>query len=374
MADVSAVMKIVFLLQDTGSVYGAERATLGLACGLRARGIDASALLIVETRLGLAKSGLQDALAAAGIPFSTIATASRFSWRLTSEIADALRSQKADVVHSTGYKSDIHGLFAARAAKIPQVSTVHGWLFRPDLKERFYAWLNVQAFKSCARVIALSRFYENLLREKGVPRVERIPTGFLLSPEAAGMKNERTFTFGMLGRLSWEKNHGLFLDAAARLRDRKISARFLIGGDGPERAAIASRASALKLNIELPGYVATSEFLAQTDSLVICSRIENQPLVVMEAMARAIPVIATNVGGLPDLVGDGVTGLLVPADDVEALAGAMAKFCERPQDAAVLGRAGREKLARDFGHDEWIARHVALYESCENQDVRDNFQ
>ena len=348
-------------MQDTGSVYGAEHATIDLARGLRARGAEAGVLLIVETRLGIVNSGLQAAMSAAEIPFATVSTDARFSLRLANEIAAALARERATVLHSIGYKSDAHGFFAARCAGIPQVSTVHGWLNRPDPKEKFYAWLNVRVFKRCARVIALSRFYETFLKSKGVSRAVYLPTGFAIPPFVAKIVTERTFTFGILGRLSWEKNHAMFLAAAAKLAAQNIASRFLIGGDGPERSAIESQISNLKLSIELPGYVETEKFFGQIDALVICSRIENQPYVVMEAMARGIPVIATNVGGLPDLVVDGVTGRLVPSDDAGALAGAMASFVREPENAARFGTAGCAKLGRDFSFDDWIARHLALY-------------
>jgi glycosyltransferase involved in cell wall biosynthesis len=204
MADDSTAMKIVFLMQDTGGVYGAERATIELARGLRAAGVEVHALLIVETRLGLERSRLQDAFATAGVPLSTVVTSARFSLKLARAIADEVQRVGGTILHSTGYKADIHGLLATRSAKVPLVSTVHGWLFRPDFKERFYAWLNVQAFKRCARVIALTSYYENLLRAKGIARVVKIPTGIAVETQLPGIA-ERPFTFGILGRLSWEK-------------------------------------------------------------------------------------------------------------------------------------------------------------------------
>lgn len=360
MADDPAAMKIVFLLQDTGGVYGAERATIDLARGLIAAGLEVHALLIVETRLGLKRSRLHDAFAAAGVALSTVTTDSRFSRKLARDIADEFRRVGGTILHSTGYKADIHGLFAARALKVPQVSTVHGWLFRPDIKERFYAWLNVRAFKCCARVIALTSYYENLLRTEGVPNVVRIPTGMAVetpSPKPDG----RPFTFGILGRLSWEKNHALLLDAVTELERRGVSYHLVIAGDGPLRASVESQIANRKSQITMPGYIPTAEFFNRVGALVICSRIENQPLVVMEAMARGVSVIGTNVGGIPDLVESAKTGLLVPSGDACALADAMAKFAGDPAFAARLGAAGRAKLAREFDPQRWIARHIELY-------------
>lgn len=357
-------MKIIFLLQDTGTIYGAERATIDLVRGLAAAGVPVHVLLIVETRLALSRSALQDAFAAADLPFSAVTTARRLSLKLVADLHELLRAQRATVLHSTGYKADLHGFLAARRAGIPQVSTVHGWLFRPDPKERFYAWLNVQVFRRCARVIALSRFYEQLLRARRVAGVVRIPTGFACEGSVSGpAKSGGACTFGILGRLSSEKNHALFLEAAAALHRRGVAAGYLIGGDGPERAAIQERIRALGLRgaVELAGYVPTGAFFRRIDALVLCSRMENLPLVVMEAMARGIPVIATHVGGLPDLVEEGATGRLVPPGDPARLADAMAGFAEDPALAARLGAAGRAKLEREYSFELWIRRHRELY-------------
>lgn len=360
-------MKIVFLMQDTGAVYGAERATIDLARGLLARDVAVRVLLVVETRRGDGPSGLQAELVRAGIPFEPLTTRSRLSRRLVAEIERSLQRDAPYVLHTIGYKADVHGLLAARRVGLPQVATVHGWLFRPDLRERFYGWLDVRVFKRCARVIVLSRYYEDLLRARRVHRVVRLPTGFAAQPLPPAARPARPFTFGLLGRLSWEKNHELFLAAAARLRDGGAAARFRIGGDGPLRDAIAAEIARLALGdcTGMTGYVAADSFFADLDALVICSRVENQPYVVMEAMARGLPVIATRVGGLPDLVDDGLTGRLVPPGDAAALAAAMTGLVDAPDLAARLGLAGRAKLDREFNYDAWVDAHIALYDEVQ---------
>lgn len=362
-------MKIVFLLQDTGTLYGAERATVDLVAGLRARGIDVTVLLISEQRMATTLA-LTLAFRKTKALVESIPVAGRFSRPLVHAVRERLVG--ANLLHTTGYKADVHGCAAVRGLAIPHVSTVHGWLFRSDLKERLYAWINLAALRRMDAVIALSNHYTRYLREHGVERTVRIPTGHVVADPAA--EPGSPYTFGLLGRLSSEKNPLLFVHAAAAVARGAPATRFLIGGTGPERPAVerAILATGLAEHVMLTGYVASTDFLSNIDALVLCSDIENQPLVVMEAMARGIPVIATEVGGVPDLVEEGRTGWLVPPGDAVRLAAAMRDCMERPDEATTRGRAGRDKLQREFAPGRWIDAHEALYHTLTT--ARGNFQ
>ena len=361
-------MRIVLLLQDTGKVYGAERATLDLASGLRAAGEEVTLLLIEEARLGPAATGLRDAVAARGLPHRSLRVAGRLSPALVHSLRDALRELRADVLHTTGYKADLHGGWAAGwGRRWPVVSTVHGWLFRDDLKERFYGWLNVQALRRCARVVALSQHYEAMLARRGVARerLVRIPSGLDPStcPPGAWPAPDVPYTIGIAGRLSEEKNHDLFLRAARRALDGGAPLRFLVAGDGPLAAPLAARVAELGLAsaVTLAGFLPREEFLARVHAVALCSRIENLPYSILEAMAWSRPVLATRVGGLPDLVEDGVTGWLVESDDEAALADRMARLAADPAAARACGAAGRARLDRAFTVRAQVEAHRALY-------------
>jgi glycosyltransferase involved in cell wall biosynthesis len=353
---------IAFLLQDTGSVYGAERATMDLARGLAGRGTKVVVVLIRETRLGLKESALEQAIRGLGLDVEIVTTRRRLSLKLAREIRGILHRRGVRVLHTVGYKADVHGVFAA--AGIPHVSTVHGWLFRPDRKERFYGWVNVWALRRCARVIVLSRYYEDLLGKMGL-RVERIPSGLDAGAFSADLSHRGTFTVGMMGRFSEEKNHGMLLRAVKKLVEDGVTVDVLIAGDGPLRPQIEAEVARLDLRhvVKLKGYVAREDFLGCVDMLVLCSRIENLPYSVMEAMACGLPVVATNVGGLPDLVEEGRTGFLVPPDDDVAMAERIARIAKSPQLAGDFGVAAREKIARDFSLERMVARHLDLYAS-----------
>ncbi|MFH0908167.1 MAG: glycosyltransferase [bacterium] len=353
-------MIIAYLLQDTGAVYGAERATLDLATGMAEHGVDVRILLIRESRLGLASSPVDAAFRERGLSVIAVETGARFSIGLVRRIRRILSQQDVGVLHTVGYKADVHGLLARR--RIPQVSTVHGWLFRSDLKERFYGWLNVCALKRCARVVVLSRYYEELLRQQGVMTI-RIPSGLDASGFPDVSSHHGTFTVGMMGRFSEEKNHPMLLSAAKRLIESGVTIDMLLAGDGPLRGSVEAEIARLDLRhvVKVKGYVPREDFLGSIDVLALCSRIENLPYSVMEAMACGLPVIATNVGGLPDLVEDGVTGHLVASDDDVALAARIASVAKLPDVSAAMGQASRAKVKREFALERMIASHMDLY-------------
>ncbi len=371
-------MKVAFLLQDTRTLYGAEQATVRLVAGLVAAGVDARVLLLRETRLGPGASPLAEALGRVA-PTTDLPVRGRFSRAAVAAIRETVARERIDVLHSTGYKADCHAVTASRnGALFPVVSTVHGWLFRWNLKERLFQALNVAALRRCARVVVLSDFYERCLRRRGLGPLQlaRIPTGVVADdvvPRAEARRLWETpgepFTFGLLGRLSQEKNVALLLAATRRLaRDLEASPRswrILIAGDGPLRERLRRRIARLGLadRVELAGWMDSADFFRRVHVLVQCSRVENQPLSVMEAMAWMRPAIATRAGGLPELVQDGETGRLVPNGRARALAAAMKECLVAPEKAHAAGLRARERLEREYPFERMVRDHIGLYEA-----------
>ncbi|HAL91779.1 MAG TPA: hypothetical protein DCM68_01985, partial [Verrucomicrobia bacterium] len=161
-------MKVAFLLQDTRTLYGAEQATVRLVEGLAAAGVSVHVLLLREIRMGAGGSPLAEALRRRA-PVEEISVRGRFSRLAIQRIRDFMAREKVDVLHSTGYKADWHAGFASKwGALFPVVSTVHGWLFRWNVKERFFQALNIRALRRFSRVIVLCDFYESYLRRCGL--------------------------------------------------------------------------------------------------------------------------------------------------------------------------------------------------------------
>ena len=372
-------MKVAFLMQDTRSLYGAERATINLATGLAAAGTDVRMLLLRETRLGTSPSPLAAACRRL-LPVTEIDMPGRFSRPAARTIRDLVRREKINVLHSTGYKADWHAAWAARNSTLfPTISTVHGWLFRWNCKERFFQTLNLHALRHFSRVIVLSNFYERFLRCHGLHPLQlaHIPTGIqpdeLASSSDAAERFASTneiFTFGMLGRLSQEKEHRLMLKAVQRL-ERHLetsprSWRVLIAGDGPLHPQLHQQIKRRQLvgRVILAGPMPSADFFPQVDVLVQCSRVENQPMSMLEAMAWMRPTIATRAGGMPEMIADGLTGWLVPKGNARALADAMRHILAAPEEAQRAGRNARQALEQNHPFHSMIAEHQGLYEAA----------
>ena len=169
-----------------------------------------------------------------------------------------------------------------------------------------------------------------------------------------------------LGRLSAEKGLDVAIAALASIAARFPAARLVIAGDGPERAALESQVKRLNLTraIEFKGWVSPKRVTALIDAataIVLPSRSEGLPSVAVEAALRARPVVATRVGGIPEIVVHDQTGLLVDADDASALAQTIAQLLDQPQQALALGRAARERAMKMFGFERYVSDYDILY-------------
>ena len=365
--------RIAFVLQDTGTIYGAERATIDLAIGLKTfTPVEVTFVLIRETRLGPQTTLIEDELRATGIPCLAVSTGQAFSLRLVRRLQSAFQDCQADCVHPIGYKAVFHCALAGIATpELPWVSTVHGWLERTNVKERIYKQLEIRALKHAAKVIALSTYYRDLLARSGVPqqRLQLIPSGLRLNgwspasrPELDDNSDE-TVCIGILGRLSEEKNHRMFLRVAERLIREQTPVTFLIAGDGPLNRSLKEQieSNTLRAHCAMPGIMERDAFFSKCDILVNCSRIENLPYSIMEAMACSLPVVATAVGGVPDIVVEDRTGYLVDRDDDDAMASRLKQLVRNPDQRKSMGAAGRDRIMEHFSLAKSAERHFALY-------------
>jgi glycosyltransferase involved in cell wall biosynthesis len=171
---------------------------------------------------------------------------------------------------------------------------------------------------------------------------------------------------GIVARLDRDKDHATLLTAFARVAADMPRAYLVCVGDGPERAAVTGLARGLQLDgrVQFPGTLTPPFNLHHLfDVSVLCSVTEASPNSVLEAMAAARPVIATRVGGVPDTVHDGETGVLVPPGDPDALAAALRGVQDAPERAQALGRAAQAYVHAEHHESRIIERLSASYES-----------
>jgi glycosyltransferase involved in cell wall biosynthesis len=172
---------------------------------------------------------------------------------------------------------------------------------------------------------------------------------------------------GTVGRLSTIKRQDLLLRAFARLYRVRSEARLLVVGDGPEAAALRLLSAALGIAsaVHFAGYQQRPEaYLRLMDVFALSSDSEGMPMALLEAWAAGVPVVSTSVGGIPELIEEGCTGLLVAPGDDDALAAALEELVADPARARALGEAGRAEVERNFGLDRAAAAYEAAYCGC----------
>lgn len=281
-----------------------------------------------------------------------------------------MRDYRPHIVHTHTAKAGLLGRLAARLAGVPiVVHTFHGhvlhgyygpaqnWALRK--MERTLAWLS-------DRLVTVSEQVKKDLVDYKVAPAERItviPLGLELEPflnaearrgefrRELGLKDEEKLV-GIVGRLFPIKNHALFLEAAARIVAANPTARFVIVGDGSLRMALEKQARQLGIDMRVRFIGWRSDLpriYADMDVLVISSNNEGTPLSAIEAMAAGCPVVATRVGGVPDLISDGQNGRLVDPGDANGIGEAVLDLLRDPQAAKEIGRSAMNS-ARDRFH------------------------
>lgn len=294
-------------------------------------------------------------------------------WRLYRLI----RRLKPDVVHTHTAKAGFVGRIAAWLAGVPViVHTFHGHVFQgyfSPAMTRVFIHLERMTARMSDTVITLTEGLRRELAEQyritDAAHIIVLPLGLDLAPFAGTPRKNGVFRrqygfpadaplIGIVGRLVPVKNHRLFVEAAAKVRAQRPDARFVIVGDGETRADIEAQVAALGLTdaVTFTGWMQdVAPVYADLDVNVISSLNEGTPVSVIEALAAGCPVVATAVGGLPDLLDHGALGALVPSGDADALAAALIAALDHPPDGAqarrlVLARYGIDRLVNDLDH------------------------
>lgn len=336
---------------------GQERRILAEMKGMRARGHD----IWLATREG---AQLRVAAETAGIPTLILPLRGAADLASAARLARELRRLRIDVVNThSGVDSWVGGI-AARWARSPVLlRTRH--LNNPLRR----GWTNFVHYLPDRIVACGEAVRARLVEECGFPaaQVVSIPTGI----DFAGFRPTRdraTVRAGlglgeddelllMVGVLRGVKRHLLALDALQRLADARPRLQLILAGDGPMRDELGARADALGLagRVHFIGHRDdVPDLLGAADALLLSSRSEGVPQAVTQALGLGLPVVATRVGGVPELIRDEDTGLLVPPEDAEAMAAALERVFADPDWARSLGERGRAHVHAHFSLDAML--------------------
>lgn len=216
---------------------------------------------------------------------------------------------------------------------------------------------------------------KNLLINNGVDTEKFKSHQSAINTGKIGGVSADNFVIGTVGRLQEVKNHACLIDAFIQLRELLPSARerlrLVIVGDGPLRAALLEKIAAAGLTdvICLPGARSDIAEIMQTFSIFVLPSIaEGTPVTLLEAMSTGLPVVASRVGGIAELVVDHITGTLVAANDPSGLASAIGNYIQHPELLVRYGNAGRERILQRYSIDNMLAAYTALYDTlCKNK-------
>lgn len=280
-------------------------------------------------------------------------------------LADYLHRKKVVHLHNHFANSGCSvALLTSVMSGIPYSFTLHGptIFFQPK-------WWRIDAKIAGARFVAcISHFARSQAMlfsdEAHWNRLKIVHCGIRLNDYGKAPVGSFSKRILFVGRLDAVKGVPLLLDAFAAVLDTHPDSQLTIIGDGPARAKLEERAKALGSTVTFLGYQPQEEvarLLGETDIFVLPSFAEGVPVVLMEAMASRLPVIASRVAGIPELVEDGVSGFLVPPGDLETLTARLEELLCDPALCAKMGEAGRAMVEAEFDIEREAARLVELY-------------
>jgi glycosyltransferase involved in cell wall biosynthesis len=352
-------MNIVHLTAST--FYGGpERQILGLC---RALSGEARSTVLSFSEGG----GCRALLAEAARQGVEAATVEHDTPRLRAAVADVaveLRRRKADVLLCHGYKPDLLGRLAARRADVPAVAVSRGWTGE-NCRVRLYEAIARMHLRWMDHVVCVSEAQARKVRRAGGVRPDRVrviynavdPERFYDPDPVCRTRLLRYFRpgckriVGAAGRLSPEKGFGVLIAAAERVLKRDPSVGFLVLGEGACRARLTRQIERAGLAgaFVLGGFRGDLDrFLPFFDLLALPSYTEGMPNVVLEAFAAGVPVVATAVGGAPEVVEEGASGFLVPAGDAAAMAERICQALASEEQLRDMGLHGRQRVHDQF--------------------------
>jgi glycosyltransferase involved in cell wall biosynthesis len=371
-------MRIVHLLASP-FFGGPERQVLALAEAMRG---DCDTEFLSFGEGGRAEPLLRK-VTAAGFTGITLRENWPHYFRAAREIAGELRNRRATILCTNGYKPDIIGLRAARLAGVPVVAIAHGWT-----SATWKVCINEMADRWCLRkfdaVVGVSQAQSRRLQSAGVypTRIVTIPNAIPLRPREDEENNrqqlERMFAsrpqliVAAAGRLSPEKGLTDFVEAAACLKDELPDVGFIIFGDGPLRLSLTEQIKhrGMEHRLVLAGYREDlDQLLPAVDVLAIPSLTEGLPVILLEALRARVPVIATAVGGIPEVIEDGQEGYLIAARDTAALSSRMRKILLDPELRIRMGAAGQKKVIEEYNTGLQAERYQLLFEQLASLNV-----
>jgi len=290
--------------------------------------------------------------------------------QIITQLRHIIRDRNIEMVVSHDYKASLVSWIATRGLGTSLVAIYHG-VTSEDAKVRLYNAIDTLMLKKMLKVIAVSQYTRTHLISRGIreKRIVVVPnavdaTTLSLSAPPKQPLGSRQLRLVAAGRFSREKGFDILLDAVARVKDTAPPFRLFLYGKGPEETTLRKMIESLALTeiVEFCGFVDDIAPVFRTmDMLVMTSRSEGMPLIILEAWRERLGVVATAVGGIPEMIESGTNGLLIQSSETGAVSEALVSAMNNMEAIAEYGRRGFELLKSTYNYENQSACLAAVY-------------
>lgn len=367
----------VALLATVVDFGGIERVLLSLVRNMTP---EVQFFPVLFTREGVGEKLFLESLRELGVAHQAFPlNTSRFKYhnplRNIGETIDIARKRQFDIIHSHGYRANMVGFAAAKRLGLPIVATCHGYIAN-DRQLNAYNRLDMLLLRWFDRIVAVSEQMKRDLMDRKVDgrKIQVVTNAVWDGTESVSREGrkatrrlmgigEKAFVFGFVGRHSEEKGLRYLMEAAQGMPDNE-DWRILLVGDGPLRITLEAiaRTLVLKDRFLFAGFQSdTAAWYSAMDAMVLPSLTEGTPMALLEAMAHGLPVIASAVGGVPAVIRDGESGILVPPGDPARLLNAMRTVIEDPALRKKLSSGAIRAVQLNYNVRSWADRMREVY-------------
>jgi glycosyltransferase involved in cell wall biosynthesis len=368
----------VLHVASPGEVGGLETVLRALAVAQRRSGH--RVLVVAAVEPADRQHPLVTALSSEGVEAVQLEVSARAYLRERQLVRDLAREWRPDVIHTHGFRSDVVHLATARRLRLAVVTTQHGYSHLGSRRTRFYELIQRYCLRRFDAVVAVSNeMYRQLadrwLRDGPLYTIQNAWTGSRptldrISARKVLRLDSETFVVGWVGRLVPVKGAALFLEAVARLNGVDLTA--CVVGGGPERDKLEWMAQELGIQAKTR-FVGTIDGAARLfpafDVFVLSSSSEGTPIALFEAMAARVPIVATSVGGVPDIISS-CEAVLVPPSDPDAIARGVREIKADPAKTRERVQAADARLRSDFSPKAWLRRYDSVYRQAIERNAR----
>lgn len=355
-------------------VFGPEKTTINECLALMSEGINCQIINLD----GDPNIPFNDKISKTNIDYTQISCHSGIDFKAISALRDIIQQHSNVLVHSHGYKADIHALFAAKLCKVPIVTTVHGWTTE-NFKVKMYEMFQRISWRFFDRIFCVSKSYYMVALDHSIPSAKLflLYNGIKITPSIKDVSEvddnplreqldipDDILLVGIIGRLSIEKGHDLFIDIANGVSKEFNKVKFVIVGDGPERTSLEACVAQKGLEdvVIFAGHQNNMPMIYKSlDIVLMCSHREGLPNVLLESMFNEVPVVTVTVGGIPEVLDNNQGGVLIEGRNAADFSKEVLNLLRNEDERIAMGKLGKKRVCDAFSFEKRMNEVKAHY-------------